>query len=270
MAEPNDRDDHAARLETQGYTVIRDALDRELVDALRADIERLERDLAVAPAENLFEGLRTRRVYNLLARGKVYERAVEQDRILEILGGLLGKGFLVSTVSSIAIEPGETAQPIHADDMLIPLPRPHIPLTSTVMIALTDFTEENGATRVIPGSHRREAVPEMLKPYDDAIPVPMERGGALLYNGSLWHGGGANRTGETRVGLAIGFCVGWMRQQENQQLGIPREVAKGFSARLRKLCGYNIYKGVYGHIDKCSPVDLLDETGPRVVVGVMR
>ena len=263
-------DDHALRLERDGYTVLPDALDRELALALRIDVERLERELAVEPAENLFEGLRTRRVYNLLARGKVYERAVEHDRILGLLEGLLGKGFLVSTVSSIAIEPGEAAQPIHADDMLIPLPRPHLPLTSTVMIPLTDFTEENGATRVIPGSHRREAVPEMLKPYDDAIPIPMSCGSALIYNGSLWHGGGANRSGARRIGLAIGFCVGWMRQQENQQLGIPREIAKGFSPRLRKLAGYNIYKGVYGHIDKCSPVDILDETGPRVVVGVMR
>ena len=263
-------DDHALRLERDGYTVLPGALDRALVDTLRLDVERLERELGVEPAQNLFEGLRTRRVYNLLARGKVYERAVEQDGILELLEGLLGRGFLVSTVSSIAIEPGEAAQPIHADDMLIPLPRPHAPLTSTVMIPLTEFTEENGATRVIPGSHRREAVPEMLEPYDDALPIPMSPGNALVYNGSLWHGGGANRTVARRIGLAIGFCVGWMRQQENQQLGIPREVAKGFSPRLRKLAGYNIYKGVYGHIDKYSPIDLLDETGPRVVVGVMR
>ena len=70
-----------------------------------------------------------------------------------------------------------------------------------------------------------------------------------------------------RIGLAMNYCVGWMRQQENQQLGIPREIAKAFSPRLRKLGGYGLYRRLLGHIDKCSPVDLLDETGPRRIVG---
>jgi ectoine hydroxylase-related dioxygenase (phytanoyl-CoA dioxygenase family) len=138
------------------------------------------------------------------------------------------------------------------------------------MWALTDFTEENGATRVLPKTHLRADAPEVPGDYPEAIACEMKAGSALVYNGSMWHGGGANRSGSRRVGLAVGYCVGWMRQQENQQLGIPRDIVKGFSPRLRKLVGYGIYKGLYGHIDKCSPVDLLDEVGPRVVVGVVR
>lgn len=263
-------EDHAARFAKDGYTIVPNAIDASLAHEAIAEIDRLERDLSIRPAENLFEGFKTNRVYNLLARGKVFERIVENEAVLAAIELLLGKGFLVSTVSSIAIEPGEIAQPIHADDMLIPVARPHQPLTCTVMWALTDFTAENGSTRILPGTHLRADVPELGGSYDDAIACSMPAGSALIYNGSMWHGGGANASDRRRVGLAVGFCVGWMRQQENQQLGIPREVAKGFSPRLRKLVGYGIYKGLYGHIDKCSPVDLLDEAGPRVVVGVMK
>ncbi len=262
--------DHAARLAAEGYTVLPGAADPAMVAEAIEAIERLERDMKIAPAENLFEGFRTLRVYNLLARGSIFARFVEHDAVLAAVESLLGKGLLVGTVSSIAIEPGETAQPMHADDMLVPLPRPHLPLTSTVMWALTDFTEENGATRLMPGTHTRPDTPELGNAYPEATACEMQAGSALVYNGSMWHGGGENRSGARRVGLAVGYCVGWMRQQENQQLGIPREIAKTFSPRLRKLVGYGVYKGLYGHIDKCSPVDLLDETGPRVVVGVMR
>jgi ectoine hydroxylase-related dioxygenase (phytanoyl-CoA dioxygenase family) len=88
-----------------------------------------------------------------------------------------------------------------------------------------------------------------------------------VFNGSVWHGGGANRSHARRVGLAMNYCAGWIRQQENQQLGIPLAVAREFSPRLRKLAGFGIYHRLIGHIDKCSPVDILDGTGPRPVVG---
>jgi ectoine hydroxylase-related dioxygenase (phytanoyl-CoA dioxygenase family) len=262
--------DLSGRFEAEGYAVLEGAAEPGMVEEAIETVSRLERDLGVKPADNLFEGFKTKRVYNLLARGRIFERFVESEPVLAAVEALLGKGFLVSTVSSIAIEPGEVAQPIHADDMLVPLPRPHVPLTCTVMWALTDFTEGNGATRIMPGTHKRPDAPQLPGHYEDAVACEMKAGSALVYNGSMWHGGGANRTGMRRLGLAIGYCVGWMRQQENQQLGIPREIAKTFSPRLRRLVGYGIYKGLYGHIDKCSPVDLLDESGPRVVVGVVK
>ena len=81
----------------------------------------------------------------------------------------------------------------------------------------------------------------------------------LVWHGSLWHGGGANRSDAVRVGIAMNYCAGWVRQQENQQLGIPREVARGFGPRLRELVGYGVYRGLIGHIDKRNPVELLGE-----------
>ena len=255
---------HLAEIERQGFTVVEDAIEPEFVDALAEDLLRIERDRAIVPSENAFEGTATVRIYNLLAHGKLYERIPVQASILPIVESVLDPGCLVSTLSSISIGPGESAQPIHADDMLIPLAKPHEAIVCNTMWALTDFTEANGATRVVPGSHR-EPSPEYGKDVA-SIPAEMRRGSVLVWHGSLWHGGGANTTGERRVGIAMNYCAGFIRQQENQQLGIPREVAAGFSPRLRELCGYGIYHGLIGHIDKKSPASLLDADAESKVV----
>lgn len=257
---------HLERIETEGYTILEDAIEPALLDALATDLDRLTRELDVEPAKNLFEGLATRRIYNLLARGKVYEEIPVHPKVLPLVEAVLDRGCLVSSLSSIAIGPGESAQPLHADDQLIPLPRPHVPIVCNTMWALTDFTEANGATRLVPRTHLAAAIPD---PFGEQayVVAEMKRGSVLVFNGSIWHGGGANRTEETRIGIAMNYCAGWIRQQENQQLGIPLEVARGFSPRLRKLAGFGLYKRLLGHIDKCSPEDLLDESGPRPVVG---
>ena len=264
MATTNE--EHANQIAREGWTIVEEAIAPELVDRLVSAIDQLHAELTVSPAANIFEGLHTLRVYNLLARGKVFEEVPVHDRVLPIIESVLDRGCLVSSLSSITILPGETAQPIHADDQLIPLPKPHVPLVCNSMWALTDFTEENGATLLVPGTHTSDRSPNFGEAYE-TIPAVMKKGSVLVWNGSLWHGGGANRTTERRVGLAMNYCVGWMRQQENQQLGIPLEIAKGFGPKLRKLVGYGLYMRLLGHIDKCSPVDLLDGTGPRRVVG---
>jgi ectoine hydroxylase-related dioxygenase (phytanoyl-CoA dioxygenase family) len=263
-------DTHLTRIEQDGYTILEEVIDLGFIDALLADLQRLTRERQVVPAANLFEGFSTLRIYNLLALGKLYEQIPVHDKVLPLVEKVLDRGCLVSSLSSIAIKPGETAQPIHADDQLIPLPKPHVPIVCNTMWALTDFTEENGATRVIPGSHRRDHDPVLGMSYEfEQVPAVMKRGSVLVYHGSLWHGGGANRSNDIRVGVAMNYCAGYIRQQENQQFGIPLEVARGFSPQLRKLAGFGLYKRLLGHIDKCSPVDLLDGTGPRPVVGVV-
>lgn len=257
---------HVARIAQDGYTIVEDAIEPALIDALADDLLRLERELGAVPARNLFEGTRTTRIYNLLARGPLYQRIPVHPAVLPIVERVLDKGCLVSSLSSIAIGPGETPQPLHADDQVIPLPRPHVPIIVNSMWAITDFAEDNGATRVIPGSHQRDHVPVLGTPYP-TVPAVMRRGSVLVYNGSLWHGGGANRTASRRVGIAMNYCAGYIRQQENQQLGIPLEVARTFEPRLRRLAGFGLYRRLIGHIDKCSPDDLLEGGPPRPVVG---
>jgi ectoine hydroxylase-related dioxygenase (phytanoyl-CoA dioxygenase family) len=249
---------HQARIDRDGYTILEEVLEPDLVAALSEDLVRLEGFYGIRPSDNGFEGTNTVRIYNLLALGKLYEAVPVHPNVLPIVDRVLDPGCLVSSLSSIAIEPGESAQPIHADDQLIPLTKPHVPTVCNTMWALTDFTEANGATRVIPGSHLRDHSPEYGAPYD-SVAAEMPKGSVLVWHGSLWHGGGANTTDERRVGIAMNYCAGWIRQQENQQLGIPRQVAAGFSTRLRQLCGYGVYNGLIGHIDKHSPAEMLGE-----------
>jgi ectoine hydroxylase-related dioxygenase (phytanoyl-CoA dioxygenase family) len=249
---------HLERIARDGYTILERVIEPELVAALGQDLLRLEEELEVRPAANRFEGTCTVRIYNLLVHGKLYEQIPVHPAVLPVVEGVLDPGCLVSSLSSISIDPGERAQPIHADDQLLPLPKPHVATVCNTMWALTDFTEANGATRVVPGSHLGDSSPAFGTHYD-SVPAEMPRGSVLVWHGSLWHGGGANRSSQRRVGIAMNYCAGWIRQQENQQLGIAREIARGFSPRLRELVGYGVYNGLVGHIDKRSPTFLLDD-----------
>jgi ectoine hydroxylase-related dioxygenase (phytanoyl-CoA dioxygenase family) len=249
-------DRHLERIARDGYTIVEDAIEPDLVHALAEDLLRLERELHVVAAGNRFEGAHTLRIYNLLARGHLYERIPVHENVLPLVEGVLDAGCLVSSLSSVSILPGEVPQPIHADDQLIPLAKPHAPLVCNTIWALTDFTERNGGTRVIAGSHRRDHSPVYGQEYPSAA-VEMRRGSVLVYHGSLWHGGGANATTERRVGIAMNYCAGFVRQQENQQLGISPDVVRRFSPRLQELVGFGVYRGLIGHIDKQSPATLL-------------
>jgi ectoine hydroxylase-related dioxygenase (phytanoyl-CoA dioxygenase family) len=251
--------EHVQHVADHGYTIVEDAIEPELIDALRRDLIRLEEFFRVEPAGNSFEGFHTLRVYNLLAFGRIFELVPVHRHVLPIVERVLDPGCLISSLSSIAIGPDEKPQPIHADDQLIPIAKPHVPIVCNSMWALTDFTDENGATRIIPGSHLRDHSPNYFEPYD-SIPAEMPKGSVMVYNGSMWHGGGANRTAQRRIGVAMNYCAGYIRQQENQQLGIPREVAAQFAPRLQELCGYSLYNGLIGHIDKRHPMELLGRT----------
>ncbi len=253
--------DHSKRLETDGYTIVEDAIDADLVAELATALQDLEAFFAVEPAGNSFEGAQTLRVYNLLALGRAWERVPVHPNVLPLIEHVLDPGCLISSLSSITIMPGETAQPIHADDQLLPIPKPHIPTVCNSMWALTDFTAANGATRLVPGSHLADHSPEYGTRYD-SIAAEMPKGSVLIWHGSLWHGGGANATDAPRVGIAMNYCAGFIRQQENQQLGIPRDVAAHFEPRLRELVGYSVYNALVGHINKHSPVEILDAVVP--------
>jgi hypothetical protein len=256
VTEPDALEVHLERIRTEGWTVLPDAIEPAFLDELQEVLDRLERELGAVPAANVFEGHATVRIYNLLARDRVFERVPVHPAVLPVIEGVLGRGCLVSSLSSIAIDAGEVAQPLHVDDAMIRLPRPHVPVICNSMWALTDFTEANGATRIIPGSHLRDHQPDFGS-HHDSIAAEMGRGSVLVWVGSLWHGGGANTTDTRRTGLAMNYCAGWVRQQENQQLGIPLDVARRFSPALRELCGFTVYSGLIGHIDKASPADLL-------------
>jgi ectoine hydroxylase-related dioxygenase (phytanoyl-CoA dioxygenase family) len=215
---------------------------------------------------NDFEGFGTKRVYALFAKTRVWDAPATSPLVLGVAEALLGPSCQLSAPTGIEIGPGEKAQVLHRDDGIYPVPQPHGELVLNTMWPLDDFTEENGATRIVPGSHRWAERPD---PHATDLPIvcaEMGAGSVLFYTGSVTHGGGANRTDERRVGIAMNYCAGYIRQQENQQLGIPREIAAGFEERLQRLCGYGVYNGLIGHIDKQDPIGLLRGNGDTSMV----
>jgi ectoine hydroxylase-related dioxygenase (phytanoyl-CoA dioxygenase family) len=171
---------------------------------------------------------------------------------------VLDKGCLVSSLSSIAILPGEGPQPVHADDQLIPLPKPHVPLVCNTMWAITDFTADNGATRLVPGSHRFDRRPSKGEQPEHSDEAVMPAGSIVVYNGSMWHGGGPNTSGQRRLGIVSQYSAGWIRQEENQLLALSREQVAAFPDRLRRMVGYGTYRGLLGHVDQVDPATWFD------------
>lgn len=256
---------HAQRIRDDGCTVIERAADPALVAALIGAVERIERDHQLGCAKTSFEGFKTLRVNNLLTYDEVFWEVPLHSSVLPVVEAVLDKECLLSSFCSLVLGPGQEAQPIHEDTQLIPLPRPHIPITLNAIWALSDFTATNGATRIIPGSHKYETSPVYGQDYD-AVTATMPAGSVMLFDSALWHGGGPNSSDARRFAFSCAYCWGWMRQQENLQLGIPREIAQRFPRRLQELCGYSVYKGQFGHIDNHDPIELLGrERGKRMV-----
>jgi ectoine hydroxylase-related dioxygenase (phytanoyl-CoA dioxygenase family) len=168
-------------------------------------------------------------------------------------------------LTAIEMHPGQEAQPLHADDGSIALPRPHPTVVCVALWALTDFDHTNGATRLVPGSHQRDRRPAKGE-QEEHVEAEMPAGSVLLYDGSLWHGGGTNASDGRRVGIVVNHCAGFLRQEENQLLAVPRELAATFPRRLQEMLGYGVYRGLMGHVDQQDPGVLLDPDTPTDMV----
>lgn len=257
--------DHVSRIDRDGFTVVEDAFGTALLHELNDALAEIEEEYQIGYRDTAFEGTKTVRIYNLLAYGRAFEKIPVSPSVLPVVERVLDNQLQLSSLSAICLGPGQEAQPIHADTNMIPLPRPHIPITVNSMWALSDFTEENGATRIVPGSHRFDHNPDYDRSYETDC-AEMAAGSVLIWNSALWHGGGENRTSERRNGIASYYCAGWIRQQENQQLGIPLERLEGFDRRLQELCGFSVYQGIYGHIDNHDPIELLGRERARPMI----
>jgi ectoine hydroxylase-related dioxygenase (phytanoyl-CoA dioxygenase family) len=263
---------HVVEIDEFGYTVVKGVLNPASVEEYLDDTTRLQRELptVIANSTTVVKGFGRPghipvdaadhdwvRIDNLLLHGARYESLPVHARLLPVIEGVLGRDCLLSWCMTSNQLPGAVAQRLHCDDEMYPLPRPHVPLLCNALIALCEFTAANGATQVVPGSHRWAAQP--AKPYPDGEPVEMAPGDALIWNGSLWHTAGANRTDKPRPALTINYCAGFLRQQVNQQLSIPRELIRRFEPRLRELIGYGLFAGKMGRIDWRPPADYLDD-----------
>jgi len=243
----------AEGLGADGYVIVEGVLTRDEVAAARADLARV---LAETPTgRNDFEGFSTRRVYALFAKTRTFDGPAVHPLVLGLLDRVLGH-YQLSAPVGIQIGPGEKPQVLHRDEGIYPLPRPHPTVVVNTMWPLDDFTPANGATRFVPGSHRWE---DGRRPSDDdeLAVAEMPAGSAMLYLGSLWHGGGANRTESPRLGVILEYVVSWLRPQENHCLAVPRSVVCQLPERLQELLGYNIYPPFLGYVDGRHPRSVL-------------
>ena len=222
----------------------------------RAGIERIKDEMAphmqaADKGEDEFAGLETRRVGTLVARSPKAREIIMNPVILDATAKLLSHGasYQLHLTESIWLGPGSTAQEIHKDldDFEgIQFSKEHNAVVTTIW-ALTDFTEANGATRVVPGSHKLEG--ERAFSLEESEPVEMQAGSVLVFNGQLYHGAGANTTDSIRESLIIAYSVGWLRQEKNQYLCIPIETLHRLPEDLLRLMGYNLGGELLGFVD---------------------
>ncbi|HME71505.1 MAG TPA: phytanoyl-CoA dioxygenase family protein [Myxococcota bacterium] len=237
-------------LDREGYAVVEGLLDAQALETARSEVGAA---LKKTPfGRNDFEGRRTKRVYALFAKLRALDGPATHPLVLAVLDRVLGH-YQLNAPAAIEIGPGERAQPLHTDDAIYPLPRPHPEIVMSVMWPLVDFTEANGATCVVPGSHRLRAKPEP----DRAISISLRAGSALFYLGSLWHGGGANLTDRPRTGVVLNYAASWLRPIETHLLAVPPAQATDLPERVQELLGYNLRPPFMGYVDGVHPRKLL-------------
>jgi ectoine hydroxylase-related dioxygenase (phytanoyl-CoA dioxygenase family) len=247
--------DEAMRtLERDGYVVFEKLIPDPEIEAIRADvIPRLHPQ----PGRNNFEGFATQRLYAVLEKTFACNALVEHPIVLALLDRIFEPNYLLSALQVINILPGEAQQPIHYDDAFYPWPRPRRALGAATVFAIDDFTSENGATVVIPGSHvwadRLPTDAELAS----AKSIVMPKGSMLFFLGTLWHSGGANRSPSPRACVTAQYCAPWCRQQENFSLSISRERVRMVSEHIQRMLGYSVHRPFMGFVNGMHPKRLL-------------
>lgn len=246
-----------AAMRRDGYVILPDLLTADELDQIRD---------AVAPLLNLhgrngFEGHTTQRVYSVLNKTRACDRIADHPRVLALLDRLFLPNYLLSMLQVINILPGEQAQMLHTDDGFYPIPRPRAGLGAATIWAIDDFTADNGATDIVAGSHlwgdRRPQEAERE-------PVVMKAGSCVFFPGTLWHGGGANRTGAARLALTAQYCEPWLRPQEAFTLSMTRDTVRAVSEDIRRMLGYSIHPPFIGQVDGMHPKRLLEPGAPSL------
>ena len=238
LSADTDSQEIQSQLEQHGALVIRDVIDQATVDQLKNEIAPL---IEKAPSgKDKFTGFNTQRMGAMVSRSPTCRSLITNELILGAANKYLApftRKILLNLAAVIKINPGSEAQVLHRDRLAWGeyLPLSIEPQFNTIW-ALTDFTRENGATRCVPGSHRwdwnQKAETEQIA-YSE-----MTEGSVFIYSGSVLHGGGTNQSDSSRVGVNLTYCLGWLRQEENQYLSCPPDIAKTFNGELQNLLGY--------------------------------
>lgn len=244
-------------LRQHGYAIVEDVADAATLD--RLDAEAAPFIAASATGRDVYDGKFTRRTGQLIERCPTSRELVMHPTVVGTVKAFLDHVTAVQLhlTQIISIEPGETQQKLHRDQMafdFFPFP-PDYHVQCNTMWALTDFTAENGATHIAPGT---SAMPDHEAALVTTAQAEMPRGSVLFYDGKVLHGGGANRSTATRRGVNITYAVGWVRQEENQYLACSAEVARGLDDDLLKMMGYQEGAFALGYVgDQQDPLAVL-------------
>jgi len=246
------------QLLVDGYIILPDLVSAKQIEELRQQskphLEKLGR--------NSFEGERTQRIYGVPEKLRAADVFIEHPLVLAHLDRLLLPNYLLSQAQVINMLDESPAQPLHIDDGFYRWPRPRPALSVATVCGLDDFTGENGCTVAIPGSHRWgcDRFPEDSDPRVSAV---MPAGSCILFLGNLWHGGGANYSGASRLAVTAQYCEPWLRTQENYFLSVSRETAARVSENIRRMLGYSIHPPFAGMCDGMHPKRALADPGEQ-------
>lgn len=244
-----------AEVDEQGFVILRDLISQEVMDRIR---EESAPHLA-HEGRTEFEGYKTRRIYSVIEKTLSCNPIVEHPLVMALLDRLLMPNYLLSQLQVISVGPGEIRQPLHHDDGFYPFPRPRKPFGAALIWAIDDFTADNGATLVYPGSHKWGDVSPGDIDESKLVPAVMPAGSAVFFLGTLWHGAGANNSDKPRLAATTQYCEPWARQQENYSLAISRERAKQCSDTVQSLLGYSMQFPFIGFVNGRDPKRLLQD-----------
>ncbi|KAN0108787.1 phytanoyl-CoA-dioxygenase-like protein [Hyaloscypha variabilis] len=236
-----------------GYVILPSLFPASLTSRALTELTHLS-SLSSGPASqggrNPFEGLKTRRIYALADKTRVFDEFAINETVLKLNDYFLQEHYLLTALHSVVIEGGEEEQSMHTDDGLILLPRPRPLMGVGTMVALDPFTSTNGATTLIPGSH---LWPDTRIPQrSEMIQAIMPAGSMLYFLNTVWHSGGANVSGEPRRSLTVQYCQPWIRPIENMIVAVGWEDLDAVPERLRELLGFSL-NGFMGFVDGVNP-----------------
>jgi ectoine hydroxylase-related dioxygenase (phytanoyl-CoA dioxygenase family) len=249
-----------AAVQQDGAVILDNVLSEGFIAALREETDPYMEH--TSNGEDHFAGHHTTRTGGLLVRSEKCRELIEHQTILNPCNEFLApycERVQLHLTQIIRIRPGETAQTIHRDRWAWGKHLSHLEPQFNTIWAITDFTSENGATQVVPGSTQWPDDQEIQS--EQITQAEMKAGSVLVYSGSVFHGGGANTSDQDRIGINITYALGWLRQEENQYLSCPPELAKDLSPTLQGLAGYAMGQYALGYF---TPPGAPGE-GPEVV-----
>jgi len=243
------------QLRSEGFVILRKLIGGETLERMRDALDEINSSTRLGIHE--FEGYRTHRVYCAVGKTLAFDDLVMNRSVLAIIEGYFGEAPQLSASMGITIYEGQPAQPLHRDSGHYPLPWPHPPLEVNSIWAFDDFREDNGATRYVPQSHLN---PTEERPGTEPMIAEMPAGSVLIYDGSLWHGGGeSTATGARRRCVNNIFTRQWLRQQDNMYLSLTPERVLNSPKLMQRLLGYWIYGTTLGVLNGEAPLGLMQQ-----------